>query len=57
MLTSYYFQVGPVKFRMHLYLADNNFTASINPDTEQFTHERQKLLQVDPYYLEFTTGK
>lgn len=58
MLNSYYLQAGPFKFRMHLYLADNNITAStVNPDTEQFTHERQKILQADPYYLEFTICK
>lgn len=60
-LNSYYFQTGPITFkhsdfRRHLYLEDDNITAStVNPDTEQFTDERQKiLLQVVPYYLEFT---
>lgn len=58
MLNSYYFQAGPFKLRIHLYLEDNSNTASaVNPDTEQFTHERQKVLQVDPYYLEFTICK
>lgn len=58
MLNSYYFQAGPFMFRMHSYLAANNITAcTVNPDTEQFAHERQKALQVDPCYLEFTICK
>lgn len=49
-LNSDYFQTAPFKFRMHLYLADNNITApAVSSDTEQFTHERQKVLQVYSY--------
>lgn len=53
MLNPYYFLEGPFKFRMHLYLADNNIIAcTVNPEKKQFAHERQKDFQIDPFYLE-----
>lgn len=46
-LNSYYFQAGSFKLKIHLYPEDNSNTASaVNPDTEQFTHERQKVLRL-----------